>query len=78
MSLLLKDVQKGNLAYNKIRDLILGMIDPLAFIVIDQQTRDCGHGSANKDVSMFLRWLRPQMEEFMKYETHSRSPAGSQ
>eukprot|EP00644_Phytophthora_capsici_P005005 jgi/Phyca11/96467/e_gw1.1.465.1 len=23
-----------------------------------------------KDVSMFLRWLRPQMEEFMKYETH--------
>ncbi|ETI57053.1 hypothetical protein F443_00602, partial [Phytophthora nicotianae P1569] len=33
MSLLLKDVQKGNLAYNKIRDLILGMIDPLAFIV---------------------------------------------
>ncbi|ETL50158.1 hypothetical protein L916_00562 [Phytophthora nicotianae] len=34
MSLLLKDVQKGNPAYNKIRDLILGMIDPLAFIVV--------------------------------------------
>ncbi|ETP26825.1 hypothetical protein F441_00590 [Phytophthora nicotianae CJ01A1] len=39
MSLLLKDVQKGNPAYNKIRDLILGMIDPLACIVVSILSR---------------------------------------
>eukprot|EP00644_Phytophthora_capsici_P012833 jgi/Phyca11/100620/e_gw1.5.1401.1 len=30
-----------------------------------------------KDVSSFLRWLRPQMEEFMRFETHINHRHGS-
>ncbi|KAE8972838.1 hypothetical protein PF011_g25491 [Phytophthora fragariae] len=37
--------------------------------VKDSLARSAGK-QLKKDVSQFLRWLRPQMEEFMKYETH--------
>ncbi|KAE8975378.1 hypothetical protein PR002_g25618 [Phytophthora rubi] len=37
--------------------------------VKDSLARPAGK-QLKKDVSQFLRWLRPQMEEFMKYETH--------
>ncbi|ETO66691.1 hypothetical protein F444_16227 [Phytophthora nicotianae P1976] len=50
---------------------LVNALRPTAFhsAIQDSLERPAGK-PLKKDVSMFLRWLRPQMEEFMKYETH--------
>ncbi|ETO66687.1 hypothetical protein F444_16229 [Phytophthora nicotianae P1976] len=50
---------------------LVNSLRPTAFrsTIQDSLERPAGK-PLKKNVSMFLRWLRPQLEEFMKYETH--------